>query len=199
MAIDMEAQRSRRAMLATAYATLAAAVSLAIGRAIPVDAAEADPLLLGEDNVSTDATSITRVDSGPALVANASGPGVGCAATTETGIALYGVAGSGQGVVGSSVTGSGVEAISPQGIALRVPRGRIRADGISGVARVARNESFVIVQPAVSIARDAFVLASPMTNLAGRDLWCEVDGETLQIHIDPPADVDIRIAWFLMG
>ena len=201
MSIHMTVQHSRRAILAGAIAGLAAALSIPLGRLPSVAAADSEPIALGQENVSTNATTLTRVGSGPSLIANGDGPGVGCAGTSASGIGLYGVAQSGHGVVGTSENGSGVEAISTNGVALRVRRGRVRADGVSGVASIRTGETSVTIQPAATVVPDAFVLLTPMSNLDGRDLWVAVQPArgTIDIRISQPADAEMRIGWFLMG
>jgi len=191
---------SRRTVLASALAVVGGAVGMVLGREFTVRAADgAAPVVLGATNSSDSATRIVRSTSGPALIADGSGPGVGLSGTSEAGIAVYGVAQSGFGVLGSSATGSGVEAVSPGGIALRVRRGRVRADGISGIARIVEGASIVTMRPAALIAPDAFVLLTPMADLGGRDLWAVVKEETLDIHVSSPVDEDTRIGWFLLG
>jgi hypothetical protein len=195
------ARHSRRALLAGALGGVAAATAAALGRVAPVTGAHEGPVLLGEQNQSTSVTRITRTSSGPALVADGSGPGVGCSGTTRSGIALYGVADSGQGVVGSSETGTGVEAVSSNGIALRVQRGRVRFDGISGTARIAAGHSVALVVPAAHMVRDAFVLLTPMSDLAGRGLWFSrrPDEGGFAIHLSSPPDQDVHVGWLLLG
>jgi hypothetical protein len=178
-----------------------AAAATVVSRSTTVTAQAGDPVILGQHRTTRGATRVTRSDSGPALVGDGTGPGIGVSGTSQTGIAVYGVAEAGQGVVGSSIRGSGVEAVSPHGIALRVRRGRVRYDGISGSARMAKGDSVALVRPATTIVPDAFVLLTPMFNLDGRDLWFtrQSGREEFAIRLSQPADEDLFIGWLMLG
>ena len=63
------------------------------GREFTVSAADGSaPVVMGATNTSDSATRVVRSTSGPALIADSSGPGVGLSGTSDTGIAVYGVA-----------------------------------------------------------------------------------------------------------
>jgi hypothetical protein len=94
------APRSRRALLTGAAATAAA---LAASAALPlgVSAADPDDVVKGQDNATTDTTSITNSADGSAALAGA-----------QTGTSTAEGVGFGSGVQGTSLTGAGVFAWS---------------------------------------------------------------------------------------
>jgi hypothetical protein len=137
MSIEMTAPSSRRALLAAALGAGAATIASAIGRPLPVRAADGDVVYVGGDYAassrtafdtgSTGATALMgQCDTGsePAVFGiNPSGPGVNGQSTSGPGvlgesISGNGVAGfseAGEGVVGGSTTGAGVEGGSTSG------------------------------------------------------------------------------------
>lgn len=196
-----ERPRSRRAVLMTAFGAAAGAVAAAAGLPGRAVAADGEPLVIGQENQGDSATRLTRSSSGPVFMTEASGPGVAASARSGSGIGVYGLSDTGHGVLGSSVSGSGVEAWSRDGWALRVRRGRVKLDQVSGVATIAAGEASVAVRSPEGIAPTSFVLLTPMTNLAGRDLWFDVQLEdgTFSIHLSSAVDESTRVAWLMIG
>jgi hypothetical protein len=188
-------------VLTSAVAATAAIVGATFSRVVPAAAAERLPVLLGQRNISDQATRIERTSSGPALIADSRGPGVGVSGTSEGGVAVYGVSDIGKGVVGASKHGSGVEAESQEGVALRVRRGRVRFDGNSGVARIATGDTGARVVPAARLPQNAVVLLTPMADLRGRDLWYTRNrsDDDFLIHMSEPRSEPTQISWLVLG
>jgi hypothetical protein len=192
---------SRRMFLSAGLGSVAAAMAWLVGRMSPVGAATGDPVVAGQGVESTDATRITRTTSGPVLMAEASGPGVGLVGRSEAGLGVYGIAATGHGVLGSSVSGSGVEAWSRDGAALHLRRGRFRADGISGALTIGAGETQASARVFARLSPEAFVLLSPASPLEGRDLWYELDHEerAMTVRVSTPVDEDVRVGWLVVG
>ncbi len=201
MGDEEEERYSRRVLMSGAVAAAAATIASAVGWPFEARADDGEAVRLGRTSVAAAETRVRRSSSGPALSGEASGPGVGVVGMTRTGIGTYGIADSGHGVVGESVDGIGIEARSSNGVALRIRRGRLKADGISGVAFIAAGDERAIVRPGVHIAVGSFVLLSPMVDLAGRDLWYTIEpgNRTITVRLSRAADTSVRVGWLLVG
>ena len=106
MAIDADAPRSRRSIIAAALGGAGAMVAASLGRAAPVAAADGDPVALGEGTTATDnaATAVTLV--------NSTADGIGAISANRTGVigrsvTSLGSGGRSTGVIGS--TGDGTD------------------------------------------------------------------------------------------
>jgi hypothetical protein len=105
MAIDTASPRPRRAVLAAAVSGAAALGAAAIARPAGALAANGDPLLLGQANTASSATTLTR-DTVPTINAPT------FVSDTTISVAVAGNATSGQGVVGRSQSSAGVQGYS---------------------------------------------------------------------------------------
>ncbi len=103
MAIEADAPRSRRSVIAAALGGAGALIAASLGRAAPVAAADGDGLLLGKGTTTTDnvASSVT--------VVNSSADGVGAVSATGTGLigrsttpGAADVDGHGTGIIGTA-------------------------------------------------------------------------------------------------
>ena len=114
MAIDIEGQRSRRAVLAAALGGVAASVAAALGRPTEARAADFENVVLSQENHATVETGVINDHGG------------------ET--AFYGhVGGSGTGLLGESSGGAGVKGTSVNGIGVNGMSSHIgvRASGVT--------------------------------------------------------------------
>jgi hypothetical protein len=93
MAIEADAPRSRRSVIAAALGGAGALIAASLGRAAPVAAADNDPLLLG---------STANAATLPTVVASSQGPGLEVGTTAGGGSALVGHSATGIGVFGVS-------------------------------------------------------------------------------------------------
>jgi hypothetical protein len=105
-----EGRRTRRQLLAGGTGALAAVLTAeALARPAPAGAADGNPVILGQSNDETTATTITNNSfAGTGLVVNTTG--IGGPTAIEANSSAFGVTGSGVnvGVIGSSETGQGV-------------------------------------------------------------------------------------------
>ena len=138
------ARRTRRQLLVGGTGALAAVLTgEALARSAPAAAADGDPVILGQDNTTTNGTSITNDFSGDnafALEVAAFGAttAVGLSGVSDSGTGVRGAATSGDGVHGLSTSGNGVSGASGKGIGVSgVSGGTLPAVtvgyGISGV------------------------------------------------------------------
>jgi hypothetical protein len=111
MAIEADAPRSRRSVIAAALGGAGALIAASLGRAAPAAAADGDSLLLGKGTTPTEnqATAVT--------VVNSSADGLGAVSAAGTGLigrsAAPGagdIAGHGTGVIGATGDGSDISA-----------------------------------------------------------------------------------------
>ena len=135
MAIDPIVPRTRRALLAAGLGGVAAVVASALGRPAPTRAANGDPVLAGQANTATAATSISNTGGGTGLLA-VSGPDVvapaakiglyGYANQDSNARAVYGKSLVGTGVWGNSDTGRGLfgRSTSGTGVSAQTDTGR---------------------------------------------------------------------------
>ncbi len=277
--------RTRRAILTSALGGIGAWVAAAaVGGRARVNAADGDPMLIGEANSSTTTTSITNATAGNTVLeatATANGTAIlgyspdaqGVQGGSENGIGVYGNVGqgigvfgnsngqagvwgqtdgeaagvvgrsvgsqrtgvlglsgstepalrlrtgvfgycdsaddargvigespAGQGVRGESGSGVGVFATSNSGYALRTS-GRIRADGVSGVASISAGSTSKTISPGVNVASGSFVLLTPKTNIGSRALWFTTDAtaNTFTIRMSSSRSSSTKVAWLLLG
>ncbi len=135
MAIDPAVPRSRRSLLAAGIGGAVAIVATALGRPAPTRAANGDPVLAGQANTATAATSVTNTANGTAVLA-VSGPDVvtpaakigvyGYANQDVNARAVYGKSLLGTGVWGNSDTGRGLfgRSTSGTGVSAQTDTGR---------------------------------------------------------------------------
>lgn len=123
MSTELAARRTRRAVLASVVAGVAAMVGHALGRPISVRAADGDPIIIGQQ-VSAEGTTTVRntTTHSPVFIVHTDGNGVAIAGTAQ-GTATSGVQGIADqeyssGVRGSSVSGIGVAGASDHGVGL---------------------------------------------------------------------------------
>lgn len=145
MAIDTQAPRSRRTILAAAFGGLAGWVASSLGRPAGTLAAAGDPLIIGStaNNAGTANTTLTTASTGTALLVTQAGGGTalrGSAVGTGS-IAGFFTAQSGVGV--SGVTGNGTAyGVFAQNNGAASTGGAIRASGANNhgvVATTANN------------------------------------------------------------
>jgi hypothetical protein len=124
-------------------------------------------------------------------VAGKSTEGNGVHGTSRDNRGVWGESSNGAGVDGVSTTGAGVKAhgatgvlaSSTEGRAIHTTAGRVRFDGISGVATIPEGGTQVEVETSVPLGQHTFVLLSPRTNLNGRDLWYQIPADTGKVTI----------------
>lgn len=182
MAIDTTTPRSRRALLAAAIGGLAAAAAGSLGRAAPVHAANNDFLVIGANNTATQGTSLSNNAGDGGITFNAVGAGA-------TG-----------GLVAESGSGTAIEVFSNSGLGLRVGKGRVRFDEVSGVATIPAGSRSRTVSPGVDINDRTFVLLTPMTNIGSRALWFtkSTSANTFVIRMSSPRSGTTKIAWLAL-
>lgn len=160
-----EAPRTRRDLLRTGGAALAASLLGVLGVAAGTAAKNGDPLRAGDRTTATRPT-LLESDKGPALQVRLSGSGEGIAvrgsATSAKGIGVQGEATSGKGgaigvqglaespdgIAGQFTASAGGTALEAEGsgkggVALRT-KGRVELVGRSGIASVSGGAEFVI-------------------------------------------------------
>jgi hypothetical protein len=110
---------SRRALLAGALGGIGAWAASAIGRTSPTQAANGDPVLLGQGNAATAVTTVTNSTAGTnAFAAQATGGGVALYGASSSGYGAYATSGSSYGIYAISNTGVGVRGYSSAGVGL---------------------------------------------------------------------------------
>ena len=188
MAIDTTAPRSRRALLASVGAAVAGAAAATLGRALPA-AAEGQNVQVGGEY--TDATSTTLIEN------QANDETIFEARSLGGGTAIVGQSDSGGGISGVSNTGEGVVAWCPQGLALRVQRGRIRVDEVSGVATIPAGSRAATVQLGHDVNDRTFVLLTPMSNIGARSLWFtkNASADRFTIRMSSTRGRSTKVAW----
>jgi hypothetical protein len=186
MGINLDAARSRRAVIVAALGAGLASVASALGRAAPVDAANGDVVKVGAYHAGTIPTRISN-DAGTALI-GLSTTGVGFYARSQTllgdspfqgkigvraqafhdstSIGVLAETTSGQAVRGVAMTtGTGGYFTSDTGTALEVA-GKVKFQR-SGKASVAANKSSVDVTVPGGLTSSAVVLATIQMNRTG--------------------------------
>jgi hypothetical protein len=116
---ETDTPRTRRTVLAAAVGAAAATAAATLSRPLGVTAAPGDPLILGQVNVSSEATEI----NGQFVVNDAFG------AWSNTGTAVYGTSEKGSGVLAESFGGNGLDSAGVHG----------RSMHVAGVGVVAEN------------------------------------------------------------
>jgi len=108
MLLDATAPRTRRAILAAALGAAAATVASALGRPLPVTAANGDYVRVGDSFTGSGPTTLTNTvtDPGSILVADA------IRGVSTIGSGVYGRSTSNNGVYGRSTSGCGVLGVS---------------------------------------------------------------------------------------
>ena len=140
MAIDTASPRSRRALLAAGLGAGVATVASAIGRPLPANATDGDPMVVGGEYVSTSVTKIDAGSSGATALWGISTLGSGVLGQSTSGYGIYGTSNSGAGVVATANTGDGVYGSSGSG------RG-VNGESISGYG--VRGTSDAAAMPAI--------------------------------------------------
>jgi hypothetical protein len=112
MSIDTTAQRSRRALLAAAVGTAAASAVAALGRPLPAEAADGDPLIIGQVN---DGQTETRLN-GHLFVGASDRPAIHGVSPV---LAIEGTSDDGTGVYGWSDGATGWTSAGVQGHSAR--------------------------------------------------------------------------------
>jgi hypothetical protein len=127
-----------------------------------------------------------------------SGRGVFGAASTGRGV--FGQASSGLGVRGYATSGVGLSGEATTGYALRTT-GRIRADKVSGVAKIAAGATSVTVTPGVDVTSSSFVLLTPKSNIGSRALWFSTDATNnrFSVRMSSARTSATYVAWLLLG
>lgn len=196
-----DAPRSRRALLIGTVAAVGAGIASVVGRAVPGAAADGDPALLGRSNETTGTTRVTRTTNGPALIADAAPSGTALTGAASDGVGVQAIADRGLAISAMAVEGVAVDARSFGGDAIRVRHGRVRLGGLSGLVTIREGEERVVVSPWVPFRAGSILLLSPRSDLGGRDLWYELDGEERQyaIRVSAPATVRIDVGWVLLN
>jgi hypothetical protein len=107
---------------------------------------------------------------------------------------------AGRGVSGSTVSGVAVYGSADTGYAIR-SSGRIRFDGVSGLANIAAGSTSVTIIPGVNVTSSSFVLLTPKTNIGDYSLWFTTSPSTnkITIHISHSRSSKTAVAWLLMG
>ena len=124
-------------------------------------------------------------------VAGKSSQGNGMHGTSRDNRGVWGESTNGPGLEGESTGAAGVKAhgvtgvlaSSAAGLAIHTTSGRVRFDGISGVATIPEGATEVEVETSVPLDKNTFVLLTPRSNLNGRDLWYQIPSETGRVTI----------------
>jgi hypothetical protein len=219
-------ERSRRGLLAAAAGAAAAAVVASVARFTPASAADGDAAIVGQRNEG-ESTTTFHAESAWGLAGSSTnsrgvsgmseaGQGVhgestlsaGVSGVSEQGNGVHGTSRDNRGVWGESTNGPGVDAsgatgvraASPAGLALHTTSGRVRLEGISGVAVIPSGQQEVAVKPAVALDRNTFVLLTPKANLGQKTLWYTVSLDTgeIVIHISGTRSKDTPVAYLML-
>lgn len=227
MATDaMNTPRSRRGLLAAGLGAAAAALAAAATKVAPVSAADGYHVVIGADNegevatrliTETDVAFVGRSTEGRGLTGNSTNnQGVygesttkaGVAGTSDSGPGVNGTSTSSQGVLGTSVSGPGLEGSgavgvqvsSEDGYALYSTQGRLRFDGISGLAVIEAGKTEVRVQVDVDVNDNTICLLTPQANNGGLALWYSRAADTNEIVIKMGASrpQNTRVAYLVL-
>lgn len=141
-------------------------------------------------------------------VAGKSAEGNGMHGTSRDNRGVWGESTSGPGVEGESTNAAGVKArgatgvlaSSAAGLALHTTSGRVRFEGISGVATIPEGSTEVEVETSVPLDKNTFVLLTPRANLNGRDLWYQIPSETgkVTIRMDKARTKNTPVAYLIL-
>lgn len=225
MTTDLYKPRTRRALLGAAVGAVGASVIGAVtatGLALATD--DGSPILVGSQlsDVTTltslanstndtdlfyassagDGTAISGSSGSGVGVHGESASGVGVEAFSASATAVSATSTSGTGIVGSTATGIALLAAAsdPKGKAL-VINGRIRVDGVSGVAIIPAGTASITFTPGVDLVNSSFVLLTPKANIGARALWFSTNtiANTITIHMSPSRPKRTNVAWLLLG
>jgi hypothetical protein len=127
-------------------------------------------------------------------------------------VGVSGFSASATAVAGDSLSGIGISASASTGIALQagasdpkgkalVISGRIRVDGVSGVATIPAGTTSNTFTPGVDLVNTSFVLLTPKANIGSRALWFSTNttADTITIHMSPSRPKRTNVAWLLIG
>ena len=141
-------------------------------------------------------------------MAGKSAEGNGMHGTSRENRGVWGESTNGPGLEGESVNAAGVKAhgatgvvaSSAAGLALHTTTGRLRFEGISGVATIAEGATEVVVETSVPLDKNTFVLLTPRANLNGRDLWYQIPSETgkVTIRMDKARTKNTPVAYLIL-
>jgi len=145
----------------------------------------------GVNGQSTAGQGVHGESEQSAGVSGKSSEGNGVHGASRDNRGVWGESTSGAGVDGESTNGAGVKAhgatgvlaSSSTGMAIHTTAGRVRFDGISGVATIPQGGTQVEVETNVPLGQHTFVLLSPRSNLNGRDLWYQIPADTGKVTI----------------
>jgi hypothetical protein len=211
---DGRTKKTTRRRLITGGAAAAAATAATVARPDSAAATNGDPLVLGQDNLSTDTTRLTCDGQGgdqwalsvhanrcsTAISAIADSTSWACVAASGGLVGLHGI-GDETGVVGaSSGSGIGVLAHGGEGPALQV-LGRAEFSR-AGVATIAAGSATAFVTTAGPLAPTTLVLAVLQDDRPGR--WVASAAgypptTSLRITLNEPVDVATRVGWFVVN
>lgn len=226
MTADLTSPRSRRNLLLAAAGAAAAAVAAGVARVSPVAAADGDTALLGTRN-EAESTTIFATENAWALqgtstnsrgVYGLSEAGQGVHGESSLSAGVSGVSTSGNGVHGSSTDNrgvwgessngvgvdasgaTGVRAASETGLALHTTQGRVRFDGVSGVAVIQGGQTSVDVEPPTTVDEHTMVLLSPKANINQRTVWYTVPSsmDRIRIHISGSRTNNTPVAYLIL-
>lgn len=141
-------------------------------------------------------------------VAGKSTEGNGMHGTSRDNRGVWGESTHGPGIDGASTNGAGVKAHGATGVlasssaghAIHTTAGRLRFDGVSGVAIIPEGSTEVEIESDVPVVKQTFVLLSPRSNLNGRDLWYQIPADTgkVTIRISAARNHDTPVAYLIL-
>jgi hypothetical protein len=208
---DASVPRSRRMMLGGLLGGLAGVVLHALGGPERARAADGGPVLIGQSNAGTVATIVTTSGAQAGLMAYGLPAGLYGSASAADGIGVFGtgpngVKGgtySGIGVIGSSHGGTGVQAETSIGTALRVLGPAVFER--SGRVSVAAGKYYADIAPAGGLGSSASILATLQTHRSG--VWVAgvrrnyPSTGKARIYLNKVASTtsSTPVAWFVLG
>jgi hypothetical protein len=190
MAIDTIQPRSRRALLSTAVGGVAAAAVASVARVGPAEAANGDPVKVGQAHTGSAVTSITNeTNNADVLRARSAGQGTAIQANSQTGV----------GVRGAATSGIGVVAQSSAGYAL-ITAGRIQFAFASGLGTIAAGQKSHTISLPFDVNVRTFVLLTPMANIGSRALWFtkKAAANQIVIRMSSARSASTRVAWLAL-
>ena len=164
MTTEIETPRSRRALLTVGLAAGAATVAAAIGRPLPVDAADGQAVLVGGEYAASSKTKFDTGTTGAVALEGFSASSIGVVGQSASYLGVFGFSGAHTGVYGQSVSGVGVQAVS-NGMALKVD-GKAQFSR-SGKASVPPGKKYVDVTVPGGLVANSVVHATMMTYRKG--------------------------------
>ena len=225
MTTDLNRPRTRRALLGAAVGAVGASVIGAVaapGLALADD--DGAPILVGSqfgdvrsltslaNSTNDNAVFAASSAGGGNAIAGSSASASGVHGESSSGVGVSGFSASATAVEGDSLSGIGISATASTGIALRasasdpkgtalLTSGRIRVDGVSGVATILAGTTSVTFTPGVDLVNTSFVLLTPKANIGARALWFSTNttANTISIHLSPSRPKRTNVAWLLIG